>query len=307
MSNTHPNPEPVQLHHSLVMHGEGQPKRWMLMLHGILGSGGNWRSFARQLAAAAPSWGFVLVDLRGHGHSPGGHAPYTLQACARDLDALCRSLAEKHSVDVSAVMGHSFGAKVAMQFAIGRRDAAQLLEHLWVLDASPSARSAPAPSSSSLSPGEARRAGTETILAMLRSLPSKLSSREAYVLAIRDAAEARELVLSDGLVQWLAMNVRREGDQFSYGVDLDLIEALLADYFRQDLWDGLEHAAAELTQVVIGGRSDAMNAADLSRLSEARATNPGLYVHTLERAGHWLHVDDPVGLQEVLANRLVSR
>ena len=69
------------------------PSRWMLVLHGILGSGGNFRSFARRLAAACPAWGFVLVDLRMHGQSQGAPPPHTLAAAADDLARLGEHLA----------------------------------------------------------------------------------------------------------------------------------------------------------------------------------------------------------------------
>ena len=59
-------------HHALVTaEGGGAPSRWMLVLHGILGSGGNFRTIARRLVAARPEYGFALVDLRHHGQSPG--------------------------------------------------------------------------------------------------------------------------------------------------------------------------------------------------------------------------------------------
>ncbi len=56
-----------------------RPERTLFILHGLLGSGRNWRSWARRLldgaAAAAPAeggggpWRALLVDLRCHGSS----------------------------------------------------------------------------------------------------------------------------------------------------------------------------------------------------------------------------------------------
>jgi len=75
-------------HHVLIpaaQEASAGPAQWMLVLHGILGSGGNWRSFARRVAEACPSWGFVLVDLRMHGLSQGAPPPHTVESAARDL------------------------------------------------------------------------------------------------------------------------------------------------------------------------------------------------------------------------------
>ena len=49
--------------------GERPPQKWLLFLHGILGSGANWRSFARKILEPRPHWGALLVDLRMHGQS----------------------------------------------------------------------------------------------------------------------------------------------------------------------------------------------------------------------------------------------
>ena len=113
-----------------VAPGGPAPSRWMLVLHGILGSGANFRGFARRLAASAPGWGFVLVDLRMHGQSQGAPPPHTLAAAAADL----RRLGEHLGLPIAGVMGHSFGGKVALAYtaASGRE-----LEQTWVLDASP--------------------------------------------------------------------------------------------------------------------------------------------------------------------------
>ncbi len=50
---------------------DAEPDRWLGFLHGILGSGANWRTFAKQIVTAKPEWGALLVDLRLHGESRG--------------------------------------------------------------------------------------------------------------------------------------------------------------------------------------------------------------------------------------------
>src|SRR5262249_30264118 len=91
--------------HALVTAPDAAPSRWMLVLHGILGAGANFRSFARRLAIACPDWGFVLADLRMHGQSQGAPPPHTIDAAAADLVRLTDAIERP----ISAVMGHSFG------------------------------------------------------------------------------------------------------------------------------------------------------------------------------------------------------
>ena len=66
----------------------------VLVLHGILGSGRNLRSFAQRLAQARPELRLWLVDLRNHGDSQGAPPPHTIAACCDDLDALVRAIVE---------------------------------------------------------------------------------------------------------------------------------------------------------------------------------------------------------------------
>ena len=87
----------------------------MLLLHGIYGACRNWGSVARRLVRARPDWSVVLVDLRSHGRSP-RLSPHTLDACADDLLRLEARLV----LPADAVLGHSFGGKVALVYARAR-------------------------------------------------------------------------------------------------------------------------------------------------------------------------------------------
>ncbi|WP_437854391.1 alpha/beta fold hydrolase [Sorangium sp. So ce363] len=284
-------------HHALVSAPSAAPARWMLVLHGIFGSGANWRTFIRRLAeaqsaegapgAAARPWGFILVDLRAHGMSQSPPAPHTIAAAAEDL----LRLGDRLGLDIRGVMGHSFGGKVALAY-LERRPTG--IERGFILDADPSAR--PAGESGSESPG---------VLAMLRAIPQPIPSREAFLEAVHAAGFSR------GIADWLAMNVRREGDGFRIRLDLDILDALLADYFARDLWHVLEDPPAPAgpgvpgveqrrIHVVLGGKSKSISPASRDRFEALAARAPWLSVHVLPRAGHWLHVDDPEGLFDVI-------
>eukprot|EP01018_Ginkgo_biloba_P020064 Gb_22204 [translate_table: standard] len=96
-----------------------------IILHGLMGSGRNWRSFARQLGSAilqqrplhSAGWRMVLVDLRNHGRSAGLEGfdpPHDMSSAAKDVADLVK--AEKW-VSPDVVIGHSMGGKVALDFA----------------------------------------------------------------------------------------------------------------------------------------------------------------------------------------------
>ncbi len=271
------------LTHALVTAPGAAPSSWMLFLHGIFGTGANWRTFARRWTAERPTWGAVLVDLRMHGRSQGFAPPHTVAATAADLCALEASVPGP----VRGVTGHSFGGKVALAYVAARRGD---LERAWILDSTPGAR--------------IDRHGSETtlhVLEILASLPRELPSREAFEEAL--AAKGIE----PALVAWLAMNVGpAPGDAgYVFRLDLSAIRALLDDYFAKDAWPVIESPPGTVrVGLVIGGRSRVFDEADRERASRAAAEHADrVDVHTIEAAGHWVHVDAPDALLAILLER----
>jgi pimeloyl-ACP methyl ester carboxylesterase len=252
----------------------------MLVLHGLLGSAANWRSFARRLVAAAPTWGLVLVDQRMHGESQDAPPPHTLDAAAEDLVRLGETLA----FPISGVLGHSFGGKVALAYA-GRAERAQDLEQVWVIDASPGRRT--------------RASSTDAVLELLRELPSRFESREAFVQAVMAKGQPR------GIADWLAMNLRRRDGGLWLRLDLDAVGSLLSSFLEFDLWDVLETARGASTfEIVVAGASDAFDEADRARLAAIARREPRVREHVIPGSGHWVHVDAPDALLDLVSRAL---
>jgi pimeloyl-ACP methyl ester carboxylesterase len=268
------------LTHTLVKAPGATPRRWMLFLHGLLGRGSNWRGVATRLVEGRPEWGAVLVDLRMHGGSQQGFKPpHTVAAAAEDL----RSLDAVVPGPVRAVLGHSFGGKVALSYLEGR---AHALEQAWVIDAMPGRKS------------PERASNTLAVLDFLSSLPPSLPSREEFVERATGAG------FESAIAQWLAQNLARAGDGFKLAVDLAAIRELLDDYFVTDRWSIAERPPAPTTlHVVIGERSPVFPAADRERLLQAARTGPRLHVHTLP-TGHWVHVEEPFSLVALIQQHL---
>lgn len=273
--------EPFVPHYAIVA-GEGAspPEQWLLVLHGIFGSGVNWRTFAKRLVGKRPAWGAVLVDLRMHGESQGAPPPHTLDAAARDVVALVAQLREAgHSI--GGVAGHSFGGKVALQVA---DELAGELRRVWVLD------SDPAPDLDAMSRGRP----PVRVLELLARLPREHASRADFVSAVVDAGFER------GLAQWLAMNVVPDGDAFRMRLDPDAMRSLLASYYASDLWPAADRVAGDNDMhFVLGADSFAVSDASKARMKTLRAG-----YDEIAAAGHWLHVDAPDALLEIMARGL---
>lgn len=271
------------LAHQLV--GDAGARRWIAVAHGILGSGKNWRSFARKLSERI-GWGAVLIDLRMHGESQDLEGPHTIDAAAADVIELVAALRDRGR-QVAALLGHSFGGKVITAARPGIDD----LEALWLIDSSPTAR-----------PGAMEadeRPAAVTALEALEAIERRFDSRDQFVAALGERG------LAAPVARWLALNLVRDGDDFVLGIDLAAIRALLADYFARDTWPELE-AGAPVIDAAIAGRQSALDAGDLGRL-EALERAGKVRLHRFDDAGHWIHVDAPGALLDAVASGLEAR
>lgn len=276
------------------------------VLHGLLGSGRNWRSFARTLASSlsnsSPSsdWRLVLVDLRNHGRSPeieGISPPHDMANAAKDVADLVNTQGWAWP---DVVLGHSLGGKVAMQFAesCARGDygeSAQLPKQLWVLD------SVPGKVNLENSDGE-----VEKVLQTLQTLPASIPSRRWLV------DHMIELGFSKSLSEWMGSNLKKSGEHETWAFNLDGAVDMFNSYRETDYWPLLEHPPKEMeVSIVRAEKSDRWDTDVIQRLESlanrrADESEGKFSVHVLPNSGHWVHVDNPKGLLEIVTPRIAS-
>lgn len=260
----------------------GARQKQMLLLHGIFGAGRNWASVARRLTAARPDWRVVLVDLRRHGRSSAFPPPHTLEACVRDLVRL-----EEHlGTPSDAVLGHSFGGKVALLHANPGQT--------WVVDS--------APGRSSLDPAHPRGAVWRMLYA-LRQNPGPFADRRHAAETIRAEGFSRLVA------NWMATNVveGRSGSGWRWRIDPDDMEALLRDYARIDAWRAVEAPPPGASVHIVKARaSQVFDAPDLERIRSAGERTGRVFLHEID-GGHWLNVENPTALHRLLADGLAQR
>lgn len=157
------------LHHFILQQPNVQPLQTAYVLHGILGSGRNLRTFIQKLSMLLPKWRFVLLDLRNHGDSQNAPPPHTLQACAQDVLELSQHL----QFPAELVIGHSYGGKVALQCVADRLPQ---LRQVFVLDATPQNRTGTEESPHSV----------ETVIRALRQIPQPLQTRQQLVQVLAE-------------------------------------------------------------------------------------------------------------------------
>ena len=255
---------------------EGEPQHWALMLHGIYGQGRNWASVARRLARARPEWGVALVDLRMHGASQGFAPPHTIEAAAADLDTVATGL----GAAPAAVIGHSFGGKVALARAAQAPDG---LRQVWLIDSTPEARP---PSGSAWE-----------MLQVVRSLPDVFPTRNDLVAALERGGVATPVA------QWMATNLESTPEGYRWRFDLDAIEALLHSFFEADLWSVVEQPPGDIEIHLVKATESSVLSGQALERAQAAASNGRTFLHELA-GGHWLNADNPDGVVALLAEGL---
>jgi pimeloyl-ACP methyl ester carboxylesterase len=91
--------------------GSGPP---LVLLHGLASNARIWDGVASRLAGAGLR--VVALDQRGHGSSDQPSSGYDFATVVRDLEAALAAL----ELEQPVLVGHSWGANVALQFAAGR-------------------------------------------------------------------------------------------------------------------------------------------------------------------------------------------
>jgi pimeloyl-ACP methyl ester carboxylesterase len=94
--------------------GDGAP---VVLLHGLASNARIWDGVAQRLTGAGLR--VAALDLRGHGESEQPAGGYDFATVGRDLDAALHALHLERPV----LVGHSWGANVALQYAADRAGA----------------------------------------------------------------------------------------------------------------------------------------------------------------------------------------
>lgn len=234
--------------------GTGPP---LLILHGLFGSGSNWRGIARELAFTHR---VLSVDLRNHGASPWADSMGYFEM-ADDVQRLI----EREGLRQPAVMGHSMGGKVAMALALLHP---QSVGRLIVVDI------APVPYADRLSPFAEAMRGIDMLATASRSEVQR---------------RLTETVPDAGVVPFLMQNLVMRNAHLDWRINLAGIGTSirsLTDFppeLRSLRFGGPLH-------VIAGGRSDYVTGRDGA---EYRPMFARAQIDVVEEAGHWVHADAP--------------
>ncbi|CAH0480515.1 unnamed protein product [Peronospora belbahrii] len=272
-----------------------KPTKTALVMHGILGNKLNWRTFSQNMTKTNPEWRFVCLDLRGHGDSPSFSRPHTLEACVDDIFKLTADL----KLELAAVLGHSFGGKVALTYVQQCMKLDRSLpSQVWLLDSLPGTGETDYASRDLTS-------SIETILPVVKKIPLPIASKAQLVKDLQSYGVAL------GEAQWLTTNLRmssRSPELYEWKMDVDVVEQLFRSFLATDLWPVVETPPRTKGKDVelhfVHASKNNMWTPELLDRLDAQQENK-VYHHVLEKSGHWVHIDNPVGLMKIIQTYMV--
>ena len=235
-----------------------------VVLHGLFGSGKNWRTFAGSLEENFQVW---TPDARNHGDSP--HADLmSYQEMAEDV---VRFFVENELENV-ILLGHSMGGKTAMQIALRFPE---MIAALIVVDIAPVFY-------------ENYHEQFKLIEAMRElCLPDKMSRNDIEKKLALKIPEKR-------LLSFLMTNLICINGQFQWRIGLEQIAAGMQELLN---YPEMKSVFKGPVQFIGGENSDYLKSKYHGLI---RKHFPESRITMLKNCGHWLHVEQPVAFQKTV-------
>lgn len=292
---------------------------------------------AKRLTQARPHLTALMLDLRGHGstsamdtlglsttlNADDHRAVHTLQSCADDVIHTVQELGLVGPIDSPVgVVGHSFGGRTALQYVhtlLHPPGASPTDVHhpeddevhpphvTYILDAVP---------------GEAHKSVAD-VVDTVSNVPMPIGSKKELISTLMGTYGVDEPT-----ALWMTTNLVKcpnGSGGFVWTFDLDVIQQILDDFPQQNFMELTRNVGARYVNhpegigsgarksrlgLVMAGKNKAWTPSvmdDLEMTLRERSLpshDPFLTMHTLENAGHNVHVDDLDGLMRVLEDGL---
>jgi len=240
----------------MTTYGEDSTLPPVLIVHGLFGSGRNWRAIARRMARLRIC---VTVDMRNHGASARADSQ-SYPDMAGDLAEIIGEIARGNGGKAD-VLGHSMGGKAAMLLALERPD---LVRRLLVADIAPVAYAH----------------SQNHLIAAMRGLDlAQVSRRTEADTALQKQIESPQVRAF--LLQSLDLEARR------WLLNLDVLER------DMDLITGFPQVTGRFegpTLFLTGKDSDYVRG---EHRAEIKRLFPNAVFAKIPGAGHWLHAERP--------------
>ena len=255
----------------------------LLIMHGLLGSAGNWRTTAPKLASHRR---ILSLDLRNHGASP--HvADMRFRSCAADVVRLM----DERGIDKAIVLGHSLGGKVAMATGLLHPDR---IVSVISVDMAPQ----------NYNLGQDGWTGVNQIVEACAQVPlSAMRSRSEVDIFLKPLIPdfmTRAFVLQNIQVQTVTNEAGEKVQSVAWRCNLPLLRSSLPQIATFNL-DSPHEPFAGPALFVGGGNSPYLT---IHQADSLKQHFPNHEWENIPGAGHWVHVEKPNEFVEIVRGYL---
>jgi pimeloyl-ACP methyl ester carboxylesterase len=239
----------------------------LIILHGFFASSRNWRQVAEKLAVR---FHVYVLDMRNHGVSP-HHDLMDYPAMTTDLLLFM----DVHKLSTVSLLGHSMGGKVAMWFALNYPER---LDKLIVVDIAPVSYTH----------------CFNNLIQALKELPlHQINNRKEAELWLAD------YIPEQSYRQFLLQNLILKEGAYCWRVNLDTFYRMAHNIIAFPSVESVTPYAGRV--LFLGGENSGyIKGEDISDLF------PNALINIIAKAGHWLHVQQPIVFIEEVESYLES-
>jgi esterase len=236
----------------------------LVILHGLFGSGDNWRSIGKSLS---DHYRVHLLDLPNHGRSPWVEQ----QSYPIFAGAVTDWIASK-DIEKTALLGHSMGGKVAMQMALN--DQPSTIDKLIIVDIAPRAY-----------PPHHQ----DIFKALANTDPAQFNNRRDVDEALKDGIETASI--RQFILKSLYRNEQGQmGWRFNLSALQDQYNSIAKEPEFEQTFDGP-------TLFIKGMNSDYILSSDQQAIMDRF---PNATAKIIEGAGHWPHAEKQAAFLKIL-------
>ena len=242
-----------------ILHSKiiGSGKNHVIILHGLLGMGDNWKSIANKLSSEG--YCVHLIDQRNHGKSfHSNEMNYDLMV--EDI----YSYLNFHDVGSCILLGHSMGGKVAIKFSLLH---SQYLKKLIIVDIAP----------------KKYQPKFNYLFEALNTLDiENIKTRSEIKIALLDKIKEQSLVL------FLLKNIgRNENNNFVFKANVNVLHQNLLTLMDKIT---IKENIFVHTTFIKGDKSDYINEIDAVLIKDKF---PNSEIIPIVNSGHWVHAENP--------------
>ena len=243
----------------------------IFIFHGLFGRAKNWHSIALKISSVVQDF-IVVFDLRNHGENePSNEISYSIMV--NDV----HEFINRKKFNKISIIGHSMGGKLGMLFTLLYP---QFVKQLFVVD---------------IAPVDYPREEIEIVDHLLKINVKNCKSRNDVDSRLSNYLNDKELRT------FLLQNLNFNNGIYSWSLNLNTIKMGMND-LRGFPIDKISNASQIETICVFGGNSPYINEKYKDKF-KTLFTN--LKFFKIEDAGHWLHVEKPKELINIISKKLI--